>query len=434
MREIVAADEPIARQDFPLAQAVELFREQGHGDKVRLLGYCRKDSLPIYTLRGVHDYFYGYMVPSTGYLHHFALYPYLPGFILCFPARYHPAELPPCRDFPRLAAIFREYGQWMETMEVANVAALNQALEGGRIREVVLVAEALHEQCVADIAQEIASRRERVRLVLIAGPSSSGKTTFAKRLAIQLLANGIHPLALSLDDYFLSREETPRDAQGEYDFESLGALDLALFNRQLRELMAGWEVTLPRYDFLTGQRQRGPIVAIGPQHIILAEGIHGLNPDLVPDIPQECIYRIYISALTQLNLDWHNRIPTTDSRLLRRIVRDARERDNSAQETIGRWEKVVHGEFRNIFPYQENADVMFNSALVYELAVMKPFAEPLLRQIDPGSMEYVEARRLLAFLEWFLPCGSEFVPGNSILREFIGGSILGDFGLRGANP
>ena len=445
MREIVAADEPITRQEFPLAQVVELFREQGYEDKVRLLGYCRKDSLPLYTLRGIRDYFYGHMVPSTAYLHHFALHPYPPGFILRFPPRYEPTErrrdhfaappsLPPFRDFPRLATVFREYGQWAEVMEIRNVGALNQAMETGRIREVILIAEALQERCVADIAKEIASRRDQVRLALIAGPSSSGKTTFAKRLAVQLLANGIRPLALSLDDYFLNREETPRGAQGEYDFESLEALDLELFNHQLRELLAGREVTLPRYDFLTGQRQRGPTLAIGPQHIILAEGIHALNPDLVPDISQERIYRIYTSALTQLNLDCHNRIPTTDTRLLRRIVRDARERGISARETIGRWEKVVHGEFRNIFPYQENADVMFNSALVYELAVMKPFAEPLLRQIDPGSVEYVEARRLLAFLEWFLPCGAgvpwgvDLVPDNSILREFIGGSSLRDFG------
>jgi len=429
MRDIVAADEPITRREVPLAQAVEIFRKQGYEDKVRLLSYRRKDSLSIYALRGVHDYFYGYMVPSAGYLHHFALYPYPPGFILRFPVRFEPMALSPFHDFPKLAAVFQEYGQWVEAMEVANVAALNQAVERGRIREVILVAEALQEQCIANIAKEIASQQDRVRLVLIAGPSSSGKTTFAKRLAIQLLANSIRPLALSLDDYFLSREETPRDAQGEYDFESLEALDLELFNRQLRELMAGREVTLPRYDFLTGQRQRGPTLAIGPQHLILAEGIHGLNPDLVSAIPQERMYRIYISALTQLNLDCHNRIPTTDTRLLRRLVRDARERDASAEETISHWEQVVQGEFRNIFPYQENTDAMFNSALVYELAVMKPFAEPLLRQIDPGRLEYVEARRLLAFLEWFLPCEAELIPDNSILREFIGGSILKDFGL-----
>jgi uridine kinase len=435
MREIVAADEPITRREIPLAQAIEGFRERGYEDKVRLLSHRRKEGyLPIYTLRGIHDYFYGDMVPSAGYLCHFALRSYPPGFILCFPPRYKPAGLSSFHDFPRLATVFREYGEWAEAMEVGDVGALNQAVEARRIPEVILVSEALHERCVADIAKEITSQRDRVRLVLIAGPSSSGKTTFAKRLAIQLLANCIRPIAISLDDYFLSRDDTPRDAQGEPDFESLEALDLELFNHQLRELMAGRKVALPRYDFLTGQRQRGATLAIGPQHIILAEGIHGLNPDLVPQISQERVYRIYVSALTQLNLDCHNRIPTTDTRLLRRLVRDAPERGISAQETIRRWERVVQGEFRNIFPYQENADVMFNSALVYEMAVMKPFAEPLLHQIDPGSMEYVEARRLLAFLEWFLPVkqmagGAGHVPDNSILREFIGGSTLKDFRL-----
>jgi uridine kinase len=435
MGEITAADDPITRQDFPLDRAIELFQEQGYDDKVRLLSYRRKEGyLPIYALRGVHNYFYGYMVPSAGYLCHFALRSYPPGFILCFPPRYEPDGLSPFHDFPRLATVFREYGEWAAVMGIGDVGALNQAVEDKRIREAVLVAEALHERDVADIAREITAQRDRVRLVLIAGPSSSGKTTFAKRLAVQLLASSVRPLALSLDDYFLGRHETPRGAQGEYDYESLGALDLELFNHQLRELMAGREVTLPRYDFVTGERQQGATLVIGPQHIILAEGIHGLNPDLVSQIPQDCVYRIYVSALTQLNLDCHNRIPTTDTRLLRRLVRDARERGISARETIRRWERVVHGEFRNIFPYQENADVMFNSALVYELAVMKPFAEPLLHQIDPGSLEYVEARRLLAFLEWFLPVeqtpgGAKLVPDNSILREFIGGSILRDFGL-----
>lgn len=429
MREIVAADEPITRQELPLDQAVELFRGQGEENKVRLLSYYQGGSIPIYTLRGVHDHFYGYMVPSTRYLRHFALRPYPPGFILRFPIRYKPSALPPFRDFPKLAAVFREYGRWMEAMKIENAGALNQAVASGRVREVVLIAEALQERGIADIAEDIASQSDQVRLVLIAGPSSSGKTTFAKRLAIQLLANSIRPLALSLDDYFLDREDTPRDESGEYDFEALEAVDLELFNRQLRELMAGREVTLPRYNFTAGRRQRGPILSIDPQHIILVEGIHGLNPNLVTRIPEERIYRIYVSALTQLNLDSHNRIPTTDTRLLRRMVRDARERTTSAQETISCWERVVHGEFQNIFPYQENADVMFNSALVYELAVMRPLAEPLLRQIDPGSVEHVEARRLLAFLGWFLPCGAELVPGNSILREFIGGSILKDFRL-----
>jgi uridine kinase len=305
-------------------------------------------------------------------------------------------------------------------------------VETDRIEETILVAEALHERDLANIATEIAAERDRVKLVLIAGPSSSGKTTFSKRLAIQLLASSVRPLALSLDDYFLDRDETPRDEKGEYDYESLEALDLALFNHQLQELMAGREVTLPRYDFVTGRRRPGTTLAIDSQRIILVEGIHGLNPGLVPQIPNVCVHRVYVSALTQLNLDCHNRIPTTDTRLLRRLVRDARERGIPPGETIRRWEGVVRGEFRNIFPYQENADVMFNSALVYELAVMKPHAEPLLRQIDRGSVAYVEAKRLLAFLEWFLPITqmageARLVPDNSILREFIGGSILREF-------
>jgi uridine kinase len=437
MRAIVRADEPITCQDVPLAEAVERFRRQAYADKVRLLQHCRRDSLPIYALRGTYDYFYGYMVPSTRYLRHFALHSYPPGFILRFPPRFGPSALPPFRDVdvPKLAAVFREYGQWMEMVGIGDVGALNQAVARGRIREVILVSEALQEQRVADIAGRIASRRDGLRLVLIAGPTSSGKTTFTKRLAIQLLARGIRPLALGLDDYFLNREDTPRDAQGEPDYESLRALDLGFFNHQLVELLAGWEVTLPHYNFATGRREPGPTVRISPGCVILAEGIHGLNPNLTlvrngdGAVSPEAIYRIYVSALTQLNLDCHNRIATTDTRLLRRIVRDIHERRTPAQANIHRWEKVVRGEFRNIFPYQEHADIMFNSALVYELAVIKCFAEPLLREIQPGSVAYVEAKRLLAFLDWFLPCGAELVPGNSILREFIGNSTLKDFRL-----
>ena len=258
--------------------------------------------------------------------------------------------------------------------------------------------------------------------MLIAGPSSSGKTTFSKRLAVQLLANGIRPFAIELDNYFVDRDHTPRDEQGDYDFEALDALDLELFNQQLLQLMAGEEVTLPRFNFVTGQREAGETVQLGPDQILIVEGIHGLNPRLVPDIPAERIFRIYVSALTQLNLDRHNRVPTTDTRLLRRIVRDAEHRGYSAEDTIDRWESVRQGERKYIFPYQENADVMFNSALVYELAVLKPLAEPLLLQIEPGTPEYVEAKRLLAFLQWFEPIPPDPIPDNSLLREFIGGS------------
>ena len=263
--------------------------------------------------------------------------------------------------------------------------------------------------------------------MLIAGPTSAGKTTFSKRLGVQLLANGLRPLPLSLDDYFVPRTRTPLDEAGEPDYEALEAIDLELLGEQLLALLEGREVTLPRYNFLSGEREEGPTLSLRPGQILLIEGLHGLNPDLLPRIPPECIYRVYVSALSQLNLDRHNRIPTTDTRLLRRIVRDAQTRGYSARETIARWEKVRRGEERYIFPYQENADTMFNSALAYELAVLRPLAEPLLRQIEPGTLEWVEARRLLAFLEWIRPCSPYLVPDNSILREFIGGSILEEF-------
>ena len=312
-------------------------------------------------------------------------------------------------------------------MGVSDAGALNQALAKGRAREIVLVAEALHTQRIAEITSNVVARRGQVRLIAIAGPSSSGKTTFARRLTIQLLANGLRPFPVSIDDYFLSREETPRDAKGNYDFENLHALDLALFNADLLALMNQERVTLPRYNFEKGIREEGPTVTLSKDHVLLIEGIHGLNPSLVPQIPPERIYRIYVSALTQLKLDRLNRVPTTDTRLIRRIVRDARTRGYSAWETVARWGSVQRGEDRNIFPYQEQADIMFNSALAYELAVLKAMVEPLLRQVEPGTPEYVEARRLLTFLEWFHPADPALVPEDSILREFIGGSVVSDF-------
>jgi len=427
MKEIAAEDAPIHKRYVPLKEAIALFQACDQEDKVRLLRYRRRDYVTLYRLYDLDDYFHGYMVPSTGYLHHFALQHYSTGFILRYPRHEQPTMLQPVVEYPKLVAVFREYGHWLRILGIDDVGSLNDALADGRGGEVALVSEALHEQRIAQIAAEIAKRRDTVRLVLIAGPSASGKTTFSKRLAIQLLANGLRPVAVELDNYFVDRAKTPLSQGGEYDFEHLGAVDLDLLNDQLLKLMDGREVRLPRYNFPQGRREEGELLKLSKEHVILLEGIHGLNPGLVPSVPKERIYRIYVSALTQLNLDHYNRVPTTDTRLIRRIVRDARERGYSALDTLRRWESVRDGEKRWIFPYQEHADVMFNSALVYELSALKPLAEPLLFQIESNVPEYVEARRLLALLRWFLPCAVDLIPTNSILCEFIGGSSLRGF-------
>jgi uridine kinase len=429
MREIVNANEAIVKARIPLAEAQAIFERQGYDDKLRLLNYRTKDYLTVYTLRGLTDYFYGYMVPSTGYLRTFALTPLSNGFVLQFPRRAHPDQLEKADRPSKLAAVFQLHAEYMRVMEVEDVGSLNQAIESKRIREVIMVAEALHERRIAETARAIAQRRDEIRLILIAGPSSSGKTTFSKRLAVQLLAYGLRPIAIEMDNYFVDRDKTPRDKNGEYDFEAFDALDHALFSQQLKELTDGHAVALPRFDFKLGQRVAGSTIQISHDHIVIAEGIHALNPNLLPDVPAERVYRIYVSALTQLNIDHHNRVPTSDTRLMRRIVRDARDRGHAPHSTIRMWDKVRDGENRNIFPYQEYADTMFNSALVYEQGALKLLAEPLLRQIRPGTPGYSEAERLLAALDWFLPAPIEFIPENSILREFIGSSSLKDFKL-----
>lgn len=429
MREIVVASEPITRHEIRLSEAIEMFRACGDDDKVRLLEFRNKNYLTIYKLRGQVDYFYGYMVPHTGYLTAFNVLPEEDGFVLQYPRRETPNEIRPYVRSPQLTEVFRRTDEWLSLLGVEDIGNLNQAIRDGRSRELVLVNEALHEQHIAQIATEIAKRHhDGLRLVLIAGPSSSGKTTFSKRLAIQLMAHGLRPYTLEMDRYFVERELTPRDENGEYDFEALEAVDLQLFNEQLLALTTSKPVRIPRYNFTTGKREfDANEVQLSTDHVLIVEGIHGLNPGLVPLLPTERTYRIYVSALTQLNIDRHNRVPTTDVRLIRRIVRDAAHRGYTAFDTLSRWESVRRGEKRNIFPYQENADVMFNSALLYELAVLRPMAEPLLLQIEPRQAHYIEARRLLSILGWLQTMDAELVPDNSLLREFIGKSILRDY-------
>ena len=425
MKKLIREDHPFVRKEIPLQEAVEYFKQRGYEDKIRLLKYRRKAYLTLYSFNGQMDYMHGYMVPSTGFLKWFDFKMTDGGFTIQFPRRHAPTELEPMGDYPKLLKAFRQYGNWLKTLNIDNVGALNDAIETGRADEIVLVSEALHEQNVADLAQQIVQNKSRI--ILIAGPSSSGKTTLSRRLAVQLLARGISPYPLELDHFFIDRDKTPLDKDGQPDFETLDALNLDRLMQDMEKLLSGGKAQLPRYNFMTGRSEEGDLVQLKEGQPIILEGIHGMNPRLIPDRWTDSAFRVYVSALTQLNLDRHNRVSTTDTRLIRRIVRDARERGYSAQATISRWESVRRGEKRHIFPYQENADVMFNSALVYELAVLKPLAEPLLRQVAYTAPEYIEARRLLAFLEWFLPLDVNLVPANSIVREFLGSSSLKDF-------
>lgn len=430
MQALIAADVPITQVRVPLAEALRLFRASGDLEKADLFTRRRKGYVTLYELNGVQDYFHGFMVPRTGYLQLFDLHPYTNGFILQFPRRHQPEVLQPFEDEPWLAEIFRDYAAWLRLVGVPGVAALNRAVTSGRIAEAILIAEALHNRQLASIANDIDRLRGQVRVVFISGPTSAGKTTFSKRLAIQLLARGMQPVAIALDNYFVNREDSPRDENGDYDFERLEAIDLPLFQEQLDRLLRGERITQPVYNFITGKRERGRDLTLKPNQIILIEGIHGLNPRLAEGLPSEALFRIFISAFTQLNLDRHNRIPTTDTRKLRRIARDYKHRGYSAADTIRRWTKVRQGEKNYIFPYQHHANAFFNSALVYELAVLKPLVTPILLQVEPETEERIEANRLLAFLQWFDPIPEDqasVIPGDSILREFIGGSILEHF-------
>lgn len=427
MRELVEARLPITRVRVPLDEALKLFHDAGDQEKADLFARRRKDYLTLYELNGVRDYFHGFMVANTAYLDLFELRHYADGFILQFPRRHEPDRLQPFEDEPRLARVFREYDEWLSVIGVPSVAALNRAIRDGRTQEAILVAEALHNRQLATIAAEIAAQRPRARVVMISGPTSAGKTTFAKRLAIQLITLGKTPVAINMDNYFVNREETPRDEKGDFDFESVEALDVPLFRQHLQALMAGETIVQPSYNFHTGRRELGSPLQIDSEQVLLVEGIHGLNPELIAGVPPGSVYKIFVSAMTQLNMDKHNRVPTTDTRMLRRIVRDAARRGYSASETIRRWPSVRNGEKNYIFPYQNNANVFFNSALAYELSVLKPFAQPLLLQVEPRTPERIEANRLMAFLQWFEPISLDSIPSDSILREFVGGSILEDF-------
>lgn len=434
MKDIVKGNKKFERKIVPLSEAIEYFKQKQQFDKIQLLKYRTKPNLVLYQLGDQKDYHHGYMVPSSGYLEHFKLIWMTPqAFILQYPRRRSPMILEEIPKNLQLLATFQQYGSWLKRLGVDNVGGLNDAIQEKRIREIILVSEALHELRIADIARKISSDTRKTRIVLIAGPSSSGKTTFSKRLSVQLIAQGITPFPIEMDNYFVDRELTPKDEKGEFDFESIEALNRPLLEQHLSRLVNGEEVQLPRFDFKEGKSYPGEIVQLEPDQVVILEGIHGLNPKLLEKTPSDQTFRIYISCLTQLNLDRHNRISTTDTRLIRRIVRDARERGYSAYDTIKRWDSVGRGEKEHIFPYQDNADAVMNSALVYELSALKPFVEPLLRQVPFNTYEYVEAKRILSFLEWFLAIDTKMIPDNSILQEFLGASILKDFKLWNTN-
>ena len=424
MREMVDAKMPIDKRSVNTDEAIALFRQHGMHDKERLFEYRRVSKVNVYSMNEFEDYYYGYMVPDASYLAYFKLYLYKEGFVLQMPERKAPTIVPPFQPHNKLFHVLDESSKWGDMLGIQTVADLNEAIKKGNIQETILVQEALQEKRIGDIARTIVDRKN-VKFILIAGPSSSGKTTFSHRLSIQLRAHGMIPHPIAVDNYFVEREKTPRDADGNYDFECLEAINITQFNQDLNDLLAGKEVKLPTFNFKTGKQEYNtPPKKLGENDVLVIEGIHCLNDALTYQLPKENKFKIYISALTQLNIDEHNRIPTTDGRLLRRMVRDARTRGTSARNTIAMWPSVRRGEEENIFPYQEEADVMFNSALIYELAVLKQYAEPVLFGIEKDCEEYIEAKRLLKFLDYFVGIGSEHVPANSLLKEFIGGGCF----------
>ena len=424
MRELVEAKTPFLKRSYSLDNAMELFRKEGMKDKEKLFRYRRGSFVNIYEMDGYYDYYYGYMLPNAGYVKWFDVIAYEDGFMLLLPDKKDPTHVKPFQERKLLFRTLKESEEWGKEIGIETVGDLNDQICRGSLSELILVQEAQQERKIGEIAKSIVDRGG-VKFVMIAGPSSSGKTSFSHRLSIQLKTLGKTPHPIALDDYFVNREFTPRDENGDYNFECLEAIDVKQFNDDMCRLLAGERVELPSFNFKTGKREyKGNFKQLGPDDILVIEGIHGLNEKTSYALPEESKYKIYISALTNINIDEHNRIPTTDGRLLRRMVRDARTRGADARRTIDMWASVRRGEEQNIFPFQENADALFNSALIYELSVLKQFAEPLLFGIKPEQPEYEEAKRLLKFLDYFVGVTSENIPKNSILREFIGGSYF----------
>ncbi|PKQ65135.1 AAA family ATPase [Labilibaculum filiforme] len=425
MQAIVEEDLPFIREEIETEKAIELFEANGLKEKTSLFKTRGNLFTSVYHLGDSVDYFYGFLVPSTGKLKVFDLLPFAQGMLLMAPGRRDTSVTEPFIPQEKMLKIFSEYKRWGNVLNISNVGDLNGYVENNNISELIKISEALHEKKISQIADKIRKKKKHTKLILISGPSSSGKTTFGKRLAIQLKVAGLHPVNLSLDNYFVNRDKTPRDENGEYDFEALESLDIRLFNENLVDLLNGNEVELPKFSFETGTRYYdGEKLKINGKQVLVVEGIHALNPKLTPLIADDSKFRIYISALTSISIDGHNRIPSTDNRLIRRIVRDHKYRNYSALDTISRWPSVRRGEEKNIFPYQEEADVMFNSALQYELGVLKRYAEPILKEIQPNQAEYSEANRLLKFFSYFVPISDAEIPPTSLMREFLGGSTF----------
>ncbi|MCY1721651.1 nucleoside kinase [Prolixibacteraceae bacterium Z1-6] len=423
MKALIDANIPFVKKGIVTSAVIDLLVKQGLDDKAQLFEQQGHLYTHLYFLNDWGDFFYGSLLPSTGYITNFGLVPYFDGLLLQIPRRKHFKQLRKIELHPKLFGVFQEQKDWAEILNVSTVGGLNDFTLQGKSGDIIKISEALHEKKIAEIANQISARNGNVKVVLVAGPSASGKTTFSKRLGVQLAVNGMRPYQISLDDYFVDREHTPKDEQGEFDFEALEAIDIDFFNKQLIELFAGKEVRLPKFDFHSGRREpNGATLKLGEGDILIVEGIHGMNPGLLTEVHNGNTFKIFISALTQISVDEHTHISTADNRLLRRMIRDFNYRGYRAADTIKRWPSVRKGEEKNIFPYQENADIMFNSATIYELAVLKKYAEPILKMVLENQPEYIESTRLLEFLSYFKPISDLEIPPTSLLREFLGGS------------